>query len=175
MPTAPLFVADLATLKSRLRLSGLPPGGDGEALYDEALLRVRTGFYRRLGVSRVDVILAISFEEDAATADEVLRATANSAEVKWVYLALCDLMPSLFMDASGASTEVWNTEGAFRQGHPSSSRLQDLKNDLEADLAYLGGGTEEDAAGFRSATIDPDPAAPDPGDSLFDPRLIGLI
>lgn len=174
MPSAPLFVADLATLKSRLRLSGLPSGGDGEALYDEALVRVRTGFYRRLGVSRVDEILAITYEPDAATAEEVLRATANSAEVKWVYIALCDLMPTLFMDASGASTEVWNTEGAFRQGRPSASRLQDLKNDLETDLAYLE-GSPDDGASLRSATIDPDPAAPDPGDTLFDPRLIGRV
>lgn len=174
MPSAPLFVADLATLKSRLRLSGLPSGGDGEALYDEALQRVRVGFYRRLGVARVDEILAITYEPDASTTEEVLRSVANSAEVKWTYLMLLDLMPSLFMDASGATEEIWNTEGAFRQGRPPAARIEQLKTDLELDLAFLAG---EDAGGsvITSTNIDPDPEAPDPGDTLFDPRLIGAF
>lgn len=174
MPAAPLFVADLDTLKARLRLSGLPSGGDGEALYDEALMRVRTGFYRRLGATRVDTILAIDYEADPETSDEVLRAVANSAEVKWTYLVLIDLMPTLFMDASGQSQEVWNTEGLFRQGRPSASRIQALKDDLETDLAFLSGDPDE-VSTMRSDTIDPDPEAPDPGDSLFDPRLIGRV
>jgi hypothetical protein len=171
MPSAPLFVADTATLQARLRLTGLPSGADGTALLQEAMTRVRAGFYRRLGVSRVDTILETDFEDDPVSAEEVLRSSANSAEVRWTYIVLLDLMPTLFMDASGATQETWNTEGAFRQGRPSPKAIQALKDELEIELDYLAGVTS-DAGLMRSATIEAEEEPQDPGDSLYRPDLV---
>jgi len=52
MATTPTFTATTALLKSQLRLSGQPDGGDGEAVFESALLEVKTGFIRELGGSR---------------------------------------------------------------------------------------------------------------------------
>lgn len=172
MATSPTFVADVASLQSALRLSGLPAGEDGMAILNSAVLRVRTGFIRRLGAGRVAEIQAIMFEEDPEDDEQTLRASANECEIKWVRLHLLQTMPSLFMDNSGQTEEIWNTEGAFRQGRPSGAFLQELRDDLEADLIYLS-GKETDVVG-NFTCLDPEPEPPDPGDSLFGPAETGI-
>ena len=66
MAVAPLFIADLAALKARLRLSGMG-SADAAAQVDQAIEDVRLGFYDRLGKTRVDEILAVAYVENATT------------------------------------------------------------------------------------------------------------
>jgi hypothetical protein len=168
--TAPLFVANLATLQAKLRLSGMKSDGNGVDLLNEAILRVRVGFYRKLGTTRVATLVALLFSETPTTTDQVLRALANTTETNWVRLELFETMPTLFMDASAETTEAWNTEAAFRQGKPSDKTKRALWNQISRDLDILSGAVSlGDETQFKTDTIEPDVAPPLPGDSLFYP------
>src|SRR6185436_20608698 len=141
----PLFVADLATLKERLRLSGVPAAAsDTHGIIDECVLRARLAFYRRLGESRVTELLAISYTVDPTTENGVLRALANSVEVDLVRCELMQRLPMAFMDASGDINKRWNEEAPFRERSPldPGSLLKSLKNRLEEDFQMLA--EEED-------------------------------
>lgn len=130
---APLFVADEATLKERLRLSAVPASAlDTEAIIDEAILRARLRFYRDLGAARTNVLVALPFTELPTTEDEVLRALANTTEVKLVYCELLRLLPNTFMDASGDVNHRWNEEAPTRER--SSMELADELRRCEDEI-----------------------------------------
>lgn len=113
---APLFLADEAALKTRLRLSAVPASAlDTEAIIDEAILRARIRFYTDLGATRTNVLVALSFTETPTTDDEILRAICNTTEVKLVYCELLRLLPNTFMDASGDVNSRWNEEAPTRE------------------------------------------------------------
>ena len=113
---APLFVADEPTLKSALRLSSVPASAlDTEAIIDEAILRARLRFYRDLGVARTNVLVALPYTALPTTEDEVLRALANTVEVKMVKCQLLRDLPNTFMDASGDVNARWNEEAPTRE------------------------------------------------------------
>jgi hypothetical protein len=122
----PLFVADEATLKSALRLSAVPASAlDTEAVIDEAILRARLRFYRDLGAARTNELAALTFTDQPTTDEEVLRALANTVEVKMVKCQLLRDLPHTFMDASGDVNARWNEEAPVREYGFS---------DLEAEL-----------------------------------------
>lgn len=169
MATTPLFVANLATLQAKLRLTGLPSGQDGAALLNEAILAARVKFYRALGTARVAVLAALAFDEDPATEDEVLRALANTTEVLIVRAYLYDTMPVLFLDNSANDREVWNEESAFRPGRISQADRQRLNEMIEANLAILSGDVDlgDEQTGLKAAILEPDTAPDRPGASIF--------
>lgn len=174
----PLFVADEATLKARLRLSGVDAGSDAQAIIDEAVLMVRANVYARLGDTRVTELLAISFSETFTTNDGALRAIANNLEIKWVWLILMDRLPTIFMDNSGATQEVYNEEAAFRSLDPE--RLDSLRErcliQIEDMLSILSGDQEIGDVGLgRIFTQDDQEPRLYPGGSLVgnNTRLIG--
>lgn len=134
MATVPLFVADLATLKQKLRLTGVPPdqGDDAEAMIEEAILAVRLYFYRNLGPAIIAALLATTFNENPTTELEVRRALANTTEVNLVRLELMCRLPWLWMDSSGEALKAWNEEAPFREKGPST--YADLKECLEHEI-----------------------------------------
>ena len=119
---APLFHADLPSLKATLRLSGLGAGTDADAILESALLTVRTGFYREFGKARIDEIVAMPVEATPNTDAGILRATARVTEQMWVRVALIDSMPMLFADASADTG--WNDEGTFRDDPATRETLR---------------------------------------------------
>lgn len=130
----PLFIVDEATLKMKLRLSAVPSSAtDTEAIFDEAILRARVRFYRELGVARTNAIVALVFTETPTTEDEVIRALANTVEVKMVYCALLSLLPNTFMDASGDVNHRWNEEAPTRER--GSFELSDELRRCEGEIA----------------------------------------
>ncbi|CAK9074174.1 Uncharacterized protein (Fragment), partial [Durusdinium trenchii] len=135
---------DEATLKARLRLTGVEAGSDAQAIIDEATLMVRANIYARLGDTRVTELLAITFDPVFTTNQGALRAIANNLEIKWVWLILLDRLPTIFMDNSGAVQEVYNEEAAFRSVDPE--RLDDLREQcliaIEQMLDVLSGDQE---------------------------------
>ncbi len=168
--TDPLFVADLDTLKAKLRLSGVPPQAtDTLAILDEAILRARLAFLRRLGPQRVGVLLALSFNENPLTEEEVLRALANTTETKQVYVELLRKLPNQFMDASGDANRRWNEEAPFRERGPTEmqSEVQRLLDEIEEDMEMLAG---EEVLGeesqFKTFDGTPNCTPPRPGDSI---------
>lgn len=170
MANNPVFVADLATLKTRLRLSGVPLAAtDTLGIIDDAVLRARMRFYRRLGAKRVADIVSLTYQEDPTTDDQILRALANSVEVNIVRFELMQTLPTTFMDASGDANKKWNEEALFRERGPTERQkeLTRLENQIEEDMQMLA--LEEELAaesGIQtydgSNTIDP----PSPGDSI---------
>lgn len=169
MATNPLFVANMDTLKSKLRLSGLPSDGDGESLLEEALLVVREGFYRRLTATGVSSILATGESDNPTTHAQILRSVASSTEVKWVRLQIIRSMPTLTMDGSGRRLQVWNEEAAFRQQGQSEreNEIRRMEKEVEENLELLA-GTESigSETTFHITTLEPDDTPPRPGGSI---------
>lgn len=177
--TNPLFVADLPTLKSLLRMTEVPSDStDALAILDEGILRARLQFYRRLGTTRVGQLLAITFEENPTTEDEVLRALANTVEVKLVLCHLLERLPNTWMDASGDIHKRWNEEAPVRERSPAEiiDQLSSCRDQIEEDMQILAGeeqvGDEELIQTFDGT---PDCPAPRVGRSLLgstDRRII---
>lgn len=170
MANLPLFAADLATLKTRLRLSGVPVGAvDALAIIDEAILRARMSFYRRLSTFRVNQLLAIPYVENPSTNDEILRALANSVELDLVRLELFKTLPVTWMDASGDANKKWNEEALFRERGPTDRQkeMTRLSDQIEEDFQMLGleeGLSEE--TGVQTYDGTPTTTPPRPGDSI---------
>lgn len=166
--TNPLFVADLDTLKEKLRLSGLAEDGDAHAIFDEALLEVRVHFYRRLGASLVTSLLATGFTENPTTNATALRGLANVTEVNWVRLVLLCRLPQLWMDNSGQAQKAWNEEAPYRErGDKTATEKERLEKTIEDALDLLLSdevfGSEE---GIRSFDGSPLCDGPAPGASV---------
>lgn len=168
--TNPLFVQDLPTLKAALRLTGVPSSStDTHAIIDEAILRARLAFYRRLGTTRVGQLSATVYNANPTTEDEVLRALANTVETRLVYVELLRKLPNQFMDASGTANRSWNEEAPYRERGATSAEkeIQRLLDEIEEDMQMLA--EEEGLADETSIkTFDGTPVCrpPRPGDSI---------
>lgn len=137
----PLFIADMATLKAELRLTGVDSTTDAHAIVDAAVREVRAGFYLRLGVARVATLVALASAAEPDDADEVLRSIAELCESIWVRAILVDRLPTQFMDGGSGAQEFLNQEGIFRS-MPQSQReaqRQRLMNQVEEYLDILAG------------------------------------
>ncbi len=168
MASTPLFLADLATLKSRLRLSGVPSGQDAEKIVYEGILRARLAFYRRLGPARVAVLRAISYDENPTDNDSLLRALANTVEVKLVHSTLLDLLPTMFMDGGGNTLEVWNEEAPVRRNDTPEVTKRRLLDEIEADMEILSGDLQfGEETSWQVTTNVPDTDPPLPGDTAY--------
>jgi hypothetical protein len=106
-------------------------------------LNARLRFIRRLGLTRVNTLVAYNYEEDPATEQDVLRALANSTEIKMVRLNLMRVLPTAFMDGS-ATLQQWNQEAPFRSASQSdlSVEMQRLDAEIEEALDLLAGDDE---------------------------------
>jgi hypothetical protein len=137
---APLFVATEAALKSALRLSAVPATAlDTEAVIDEAILRARLRFYRDLGADRTNELVALVYTDQPTTEEEVLRALANTVEVKMVKCQLLRDLPNTFMDASGDVNARWQEEAPTRErgGYDLEEELSRCENEIVAALVDL--------------------------------------
>jgi len=167
--TNPMFVADLDTLKSKLRLTGLAADSAAEEILDEAILDARASFYRRLDRTVVTALLAIPFNENPTSEADVKRAIANLVEVKLVKIQLMRNLPVLFQDSSGTAQRVWNEEAPFREAGLSSleSEIKRLEAEIEESFQILDGEEEQGAEqNWRIYDGVRETAAPRPGDSV---------
>lgn len=174
--TNPLFLEDLAAMQSALRLSGVPDsvGEDANTIIGNALLTVRTGFYRRLGGTRVGQLVAITHADDPETDDEILRGIAETTEVNWTFVVLMDRLPMLWMDDSGGAWQQFNEQGTFRK--MSRRDMEDLRKrmmeEIEANLDLLAGLTTAGDEGINVGTYgNEDCPRPRLGDTSFPPTL----
>lgn len=174
MAVAPLFVADMDTLKAKLRLTGVA-NADGVALIEEAVLQVRQEIYRRLGASKITTLLATAYTDTPATDDEYKRLVAANLEVKWVRLRLLDSMAVVFKDATGNMLEQWNEEAAFREGRLSQAEKRKAFQEILDDVRFLKSGTAGSEQRGNANLIEPDDAPPQPGDSVWGPYRPGTV
>lgn len=161
MPIEPLFVSDMDTLKSRLRLSGAS-SADALAIIDQAVEDVRVRLLsdeRGLGVDLCVKLRAIAYAENSLDADTIRRTRANSLEVKMVRALLLRRMPTLFMDGSGVVQEVWNEEPITRARPDVIAReIEALEQEIADDLDALL--DEEQDSDNDAFVIEPDETPP---------------
>lgn len=171
----PLFLTDVAEMQAELRLSGVPDGDAALAALNTALLEVRTGFYRRLGIERVGQLVDMDEETDAPESnEELLRALARTTEIKWTFVTLMDRLPMLFMDDSGGAWQQFNEQGTFRKlGLKEREEMRKrLLDEIKQNLEVLAGeqelGNETTVQG--GAYGDEHCPHPKPGDTIFPPN-----
>lgn len=174
----PLFLTDLDAMKQELRLSGVPAiGEDANVILENALLEVRTGFYRRLGITRVGQLVAFTANDTAPTTEsEILRSIARTVEVKWTFVVLMDRLPTLWMDDSGGAWMQFNEQGTFRKmslADRADARKRML-TDIEQSMVILAGDqTLGEESGVNVGTYgNEDCPKPMLGDTVFPPTLL---
>lgn len=167
MAVAPLFVADLTTLTTRLRLEGAKSPG-AVATINAAIEKVRQNLYRRLGVTRITALLAITYVESGDTANEILRALANTVELDWVRMLLLRTLPTLFMDTAGIRQQQFNDESAFTTGINIADELKRLQAEIDEALDLLSGEESlTDTTSVRMDLLEPDDAPDFLGGTVF--------
>ena len=129
MAIVPTFIADMATVKTKLRLTGAQQP-DALALIDTAVQQGRLYLMRQLGADRVAALQAKPYDENTMTSDGVQRLKANAAELAIIKIYLLRTMPTLFTDASAGKQGAWNDEG-FARNTP-----QDKTDEEIARLQY---------------------------------------
>jgi hypothetical protein len=141
MATNPVFNVDLAAVKGQLRLSGVVEGSDAHAMLEAAVLQVRTGFYSRLGNSRMTFLIGLVPVQSPTSDDEILRRIADLCETLWIRMILLDKLPAVFMDNSGGDLEFINQEGTFRSITPErlDRERERMALQIEEWLALLAG------------------------------------
>ena len=170
MAVATLFVADIATMKQGLRLSGLPANGDAEAILFNAIQEVNTNFRRRLGNTRVVEILAFTDVDNPLTDEGTLRAIAELTEIKWVRMILLRYLPMMHLDGSGGAVQSYHEEAPFRHTGPfgREREIKTLKSEIEENLQLLEGSeTITNETKGHISLIGPNTTPPRPGESIF--------
>jgi hypothetical protein len=169
MASAPLFVADLATLTSKLRLTGVASGDSGTPLIDEGILQARNEIYLRLGASTIATIQATAFTDNPTTADQYTRSLANSVEVKMVRLRLMRSMPMMFIDGTGGDAmNILHDEAPYRDTSAFDLRaeMNMLEAEIDSDLAILT-GADADGSPNKAFSIGPAVTPPLPFGTIW--------
>lgn len=166
----PLFVESLETMKSQLRLSGVPAGRDANEIISDAVLEAKVGFYRKLGEGRVSYLLGVTYTENPTSSAERLRVIANLTEVKWCRLILMRTLPVMFMDGNNATLQTWNEESAFRGMTREDILLETkrLENEITENLDLLSGSeTFGNETSIRGTMFEPEDGGFSVGDTIW--------
>lgn len=170
MAIAPLFVASMADVKARLRMSGVPAGVDANDLIEESVRTVRAGFYRQLEASRITTILGTTEVDNPTSTADVLRQIASVTEIKWLRYELMQTIPTMFFDSAPAAQQAWNEEGMVR-GMTSTERESQLKrlwDDINDALIVLAGEEEmPDESSLKIFVLEPEAGPRRIGGSLW--------
>lgn len=170
----PLFVPNYASLLKKLRLSAIaddPIPQDVIDIVDEAIINARMSFIERLGIPRIDKIVADggSYTTTPSTNQAFLLTLAASTEVKLVRCELLYTLPQAYMDASGDLIKRWNVEAPFREmdvRDVEAARLA-LDAQIEKAMEFLEGqdavAAESLVNTWNGTPLDPTPRL---GDSL---------
>ena len=165
-PISPLFVSNTESLRARLRLTGAA-AGDALAIIDQAILKVRIGFYSRLPEFRIAALLETESVPNPSNKAEILRCLAEQTEVAWVRHTLMQELPTLFIDGSGSTQHIWNQEGMTREIRPAEKdeMLRRLWNSIVSAIEQLGRDVL-DPSTTTASTIGPDKKQPRPGATI---------
>ncbi len=167
MAIDPVFVPTRVILETRLRVQkAQQPGAVGQI--DNAIKKVRVGFYRSLPAALVTTLLAAASTDNPTTISQIDRALAESIEVEWVRKELLLTMPVLLADGAGGVDQEYNEDGLVRDA--SISDLDDilalLCASIQSGLEELAGDDLLNPAQVRATSIGPATAPPLPFSSL---------
>lgn len=154
MTIAPVFIADVDVLKTRLRLSAIT-SNDAKAILDEAVAASAMSIFDRLGSAMVTTILATN----AGTASQAARnrTKAELIEVAQVRLVLMDLLPFSWKEGTNSGLDEWNKEGFSRD--MTRAQVETAKSSLTAQIEGwyndLLAGEEETDDDVKISSIGP--------------------
>lgn len=176
MAQVPLFIENEDTLRKQLRLSSVPAGVDADEMISTAILEVRANFIRRLGLTRINILVAMPFSQTPATENESLRLVANITELIWVKTLLMRNLTVMFLDGAGGALQDYHNESAFRSTGPfeRDREIKRLNAEIQENLELLE-GTEsiQDETEGHIALIESDTDPALPGGTAFAKRIIG--
>lgn len=173
MAVQPLFISNVAKLKTLLRMTGAT-ASDFLAILDEGMRTARQRFYHALGESRIAELLATNSTDAPMSAAEYARELANSTEVLIVYAYLLELLPVKFLDGSANTQQSWNDEAPFRDFNEDrrTAELDRLQERIEANLNELGSDSEGLSASIVTGFLMEPEVKPDPiGASIWHKNL----
>lgn len=129
MAVAPLFVADMDSLRQRLRLTGVAADADAYQIIEEMVESVRLDFYRALGSTKMATLVSTTATESPSTAAQYQRSLAERLEViRTRWYGLRDL-PVHFLGAS-QTRNAWNQEGIHMPARRAD--VEALRAELDA-------------------------------------------
>lgn len=168
MAVAPMFIVDMTTLQTALKLDGIALAGS-VAEFNTAVQAVSVGFYRRLGATRIAQILAMAYTDSPVTDNDFTRLMANLTEIAWSRQKLLRVKPTLFADASGKAQQLFNDEGAFRPNSQKSidTEIKRLSAEIEDGLIALTTGIATPETEINVMTIGPKHQNDMPGAMAF--------
>lgn len=139
MAVESLFNASYTELLERVRVETVTDE-QTVSVIQMTVTGVRTGFYKKLGESRVSELLGYSLVDNPSTLNEIARADAAGCEVLWVTYLLMERLPTLFMSSSSSSREIYNDTPLFRDSSADKDArkvIDSLKAQVDALLAGL--------------------------------------
>lgn len=160
----PLFVSDIDTLKSRLRMSGVDVG-DSAAMLNAVVEEVRLGLFRELGSNLIAELQAIIRSDAPITREELRRLRAENVEYLWCRLLLLRRMPVMMLQSAGDGRHRWNQEGITRDAtrNDVTREVNDMWRLVLDGIAELLG---QDTGMLTATVIEPDQPPQRPGDSI---------
>lgn len=159
MAVLPLFISDLTTVKSRLRLTGVANGTDASTFIDGAIVKMRVRFFEALGAARVAEIVGYPTGDNPTDENGILRLRAEETEHSGIRLYLLRTMPTMFLDSGSLARQVWNDEGLTREARQSDleNEIARLEQEVYDGLSEIGtgivdeNGTEGNFSSFGAA------------------------
>lgn len=149
--------SSLADTQRAQRLSGLEPTHSALSQLDLIVDSVRVEFYTRLGLTRLNAIIAFDETEPPVTDNEYLRLAAKTTEQKMIRKGLLNWLTFAAKEGEGGRiNQEWNDVGAFRDMSPR--RIKEEANRLDAEveraMVYLSGVRDAgESPSIRATTI----------------------
>lgn len=166
---ASLFNGTVDELMTAMRLGGVQSYGDDAAvIIRQAVMWARTVFYKRLGETRVNQLLAIPSVAAPTSPDQIMRAQADQLEIWLCRWRLMQDLPVLFRDKSAGSLEQWNDEAPVRE--VDNSALQEALDRLMAQIEDAFADIDADdstSPGINAALFEPTHHVRKPQGSVF--------
>ena len=151
----PIFAEDKDSLQAKLRLTGVPDDSDSEAVFDEAILQVRTTIYQVLGAGRVTEITDEAYNEAATSDAGILRLAAAQVEVFGIKARMLRDAPTFFLNASNTAEEAWNDSGLLREADGDESVISYYEDLFSTGLDSLVSG-DTPSSGISMRTFTPE-------------------
>ena len=142
----PLFI-DRDKLLERQRLSSISDTSDVSSQVDLSIETTRTEFWTRLGLVKLDALVALTLDGDPSTDLEYKKLLAQVTELKMVRAFLLRHLNTITRQGGGARTfQEWNEVAAFR-GTTAQQRSDEIERcQMEIEQAF-GILSDENLAG----------------------------
>lgn len=148
MAVEPLYVGK-ALLLQKLRMSDTSDT-DTLTIIDHTISDVRLSFYRRLGIDRVNEIVALPSVDNPTTSDEILRGVAEVTESYWVWHKLICILPTMFIETQFAIKASFDDVPITRDSESLQKFLVCIWNSVESGLGQMALPKDNNTGSFKS-------------------------